>query len=305
MGDTYVFRLADAQARLLALGTDVSSEPLESVVSALLARVHAWSPDSGPCVVADPPDHIVYVVPELGDHVTSISVMRAQVIANLGQWEQLAHVLHGVAKGSYSGTPDAAECAAFGARVVAAWEAWWADTTTAQGLSIATKNEFWPGLTYTKVAVSYVTYRSEGESDRFTVNVPTVYTNFSAGQSGGAVANSALPLEVASCMTLLTNDPTPRHRGRTYLGGIAKDVMDGTTGLFLASFAGVAARWGEKVVNGLSTDAASNWNLAVVSRKYATARAIGGVKHGVVPDSQRRRRRSQPENSALVWGSAA
>jgi hypothetical protein len=38
-----------------------------------------------------------------------------------------------------------------------------------------------------------------------------------------------------------------------------------------------------------------NWRVHVVSRAYATSVGVNGIRVGVVPDSQRRRRRSRPE----------
>jgi hypothetical protein len=121
----------------------------------------------------------------------------------------------------------------------------------------------------------------------------------------------ALPNEVACCLTLLTDTPGKSTRGRVYLGGLSAQFMDtgyvgSTAGLFVGSLVHeVAARFGNHVINGLHNDSDAQAEVNIVSRVHGSSRGVGGVRVGIVPDSQRRRRRSQPENKYLAWGTAS
>ena len=310
-GTPWVFKLSELQARLLALG--VGSSLIETAAqiigyaNTLLAR---WNAGTCAAEVDDPEDpdpRLLYVAPEIGGSV-SVDCYRTIVHATLGPAEDLAHVFHLVPKGGVTQDSSSAGLSALAARVGAAWTDWWNDTTSSNGLSGATKANFVTQLAYDKITITYVSY--PGSNAKPTPLSGTTQWNFSTPLAGTSTTNTmSLPNEVACCVTLLTDTSGRRTRGRFYLGGLDPVAwMDAFTtpanyGLFKTSTArGVAGRFGTLVVGGLHDDATAQAELNVVSRVGGSARGVGGIKVGVVPDSQRRRRWHQQENKTLVWG---
>lgn len=239
----------------------------------------------------------------------SVSVYRAAVHATMGSYEDLEHVLHFRPKGGV--TPDTSEagCLALAARIGAAWALWWNDTTDYSGSgTTATKVFFSPQLTYDKIVMSYLTYPGGGDPPE-TVT-PSAEWSFGTPLVGAASSAKTLPAEVACCLTLLTDTPGGRTRGRMYLGGLTTSFLDpdetaAVAGLFQTQIVGaVAHRFGVKVVDGIHVDDEAEAELHVVSRVGGSSRGVGGIRVGAVPDSQRRRRWHQPENPQLAWGTA-
>lgn len=128
--------------------------------------------------------------------------------------------------------------------------------------------------------------------------VPSQISAFSASAKGFG-GTSSLPYEVALCITHNTNFRGPRFRGRTYIGPLIPGVM-GTSGNFQPSVVNAVA----KAFGGFcaAVEAQTDYELHIVSNKYATSAKVIGTKVGIVPDSQRRRRRSKPETYAQVAG---
>lgn len=122
--------------------------------------------------------------------------------------------------------------------------------------------------------------------------VPTQYAPFAAGVAG-ASTDAPLPFEVAAVLSLGTGLRGPRNRGRIYLGGLTSLIM-GANGNFGAAGIGTLQRAFGQFVHNMNTDTGAR--LHVVSRAYATSVGVNSVTAGIVPDSQRRRRRSRLEN---------
>lgn len=124
--------------------------------------------------------------------------------------------------------------------------------------------------------------------------VPTQYSTFAPGVAGTST-DQPLPFEVACCVSLNTGLRGPRNRGRLYLGGLTSLIMGGN-GNFGGAAVGTINRAFATFVHNMNTDTGAR--LHVVSRAYATSVGVNGVQVGIVPDSQRRRRRSRLENFA-------
>lgn len=132
--------------------------------------------------------------------------------------------------------------------------------------------------------------------------VKTQYATFGVNAKGTLPVSTALPWEVALCLTLNSNERGRSYRGRTYLGGLTQSQM-GNSGMFnAAQVQGIAANFGSIFVAGVNAN--TGCQFQVVSRTHLVASPVQGVRVGLVPDSQRRRRRNQPEGYVQSWGQA-
>lgn len=123
--------------------------------------------------------------------------------------------------------------------------------------------------------------------------VPTQFATFGATQAVGNSDGATLPYEVACCLSLKTAFRGPRNRGRFYLGGLTQTIMGANGNFQPTAVAGLAAAFDEKFLQPLNQTTGNDAHI--VSRAYATSTPITGVSAGVVPDSQRRRRRTRLE----------
>lgn len=311
-GTVWTFKASSLRIRLIALGADESGlETVAGIVAQALKYLNRWTrsqqcdPDPDD---PDPDPRMAYLAPDLGAGL-SVSVYRAAVHATVGTYEDLEHVLHLRPKGGITPDTDETGCLALAARIAVAWAAWWNSTVDYDNSGTQpTKLFFSQHLTYDKITMSYLTF--PGGNDPPDTVTPSCVYNFPSplvGTNGTAVT---LPLEVALCLTLLTDTTGPTTRGRTYLGGLGTGVLDPAAGAAIAGLFSpplvhaIGHRFGLSVVDGIHNDAAAQGELHVVSRKNGSSRGVGGIRVGQVPDSQRRRRWHQPENPSLVWGTA-
>jgi hypothetical protein len=108
----------------------------------------------------------------------------------------------------------------------------------------------------------------------------------------GSVVVDSLPYEVACAVTLHTDTRGPRGRGRLYLPPFNKNAL-AAGGLFSTVASGTAGEFVKQLANRAAT--ATSLVPVVVSGRAIQLHEIVGVSTGLVPDSQRRRRRSQNE----------
>lgn len=227
--------------------------------------------------------------------------LRCTVVATLGTTEQVAHVLNFRHATAPDADMDAAAVLAFGNQVRDKWAAMWGGGTTT--LAGQTTGQ----LVYTDVRTAYLQQDAPASITthpgrrglvkdfhypRPAYIVPTQYSTFTVNAVKGTGAGNSLPWEVACALTFTTGLRGPRFRGRLYLGPFVTGVMD-TGGLF----GGLQDNFPGNFVNLFLTPltAATQQKLVVLSRAYADARFVTGVSVGKVPDSQRRRRKHQPE----------
>lgn len=222
--------------------------------------------------------------------------MRTTIVGNIGTDEQVAHVLQWRTAPAPDVDQDVAAVRLFAEQVRGAWTSFLASETLPNNGPISAIMP--TSLRYTEVRAAYLEQTAPGAKPRYLV--PTQYATFGPNIGGTSSAGSALPYEVALCMSLNSNERGPRNRGRTYLGPLHVNLM-GAEGNFAADQVfQVGAAFGAKVVGALNAN--SGCDLHIVSHKYATSIPVQGVRVGIVPDSQRRRRRSRPENYSQAWG---
>lgn len=223
--------------------------------------------------------------------------VRAQVHASLGADEDIIHSL-GLVHSAASETITGQVIHDLALVIGDCFHAF----MTATGVQAA----FSPDLTYDEVRVSYIEQTDgtakDGSGGNQTTLIPTIVVPMNTPISGNGGAKT-LPYEVAMALTLNTDTRGPRTRGRTYLGGL-DSVCLGTNGKFQSAVTGaIGAAYGAEVIETLHSDTA--WRVNIISRRSASSREVQGLSVGVVPDSQRRRRRNQDEARTLAWGTAA
>jgi hypothetical protein len=187
------------------------------------------------------------------------------------------------------------------------WVAFLDDVVEGQGTS-KVRDMLTADLTYDEVRVAYLEQmapgvNAKGEHDpakRPAYIVPTQYALFSGTTGKCNSVSPPLPYEVAMACTLNTNVRGPSYRGRVYLGGFTSFWL-GAHGLWFGQPTFSLARsLGTKFIDGVNTGTGAQFQI--VSRTHLHAAPVQGVRIGSVPDSQRRRRRSQLEAPAQAWG---
>ena len=297
----WLFKLSDLQTRLLALASGSESvDTLASTISTAYSKVNRWSQHSQFCEKQDDGEDpwLTWVSPLGG--MLSLQLVRAQISGTIGGIETFSHVMHLRSKAGFAGAVDEAEMANTATRVKTAFQAWWDDTTNVFSTTAATKSFWRTGVIYSSVTCSAVTYDGTAKP---VVDVGGQVSQFS-GAAGTESTVGNLPYEVAICLTLRTDTAGRTTRGRIYLPPPTMQVINNdATGTFTANTVkAIAGRFGSKVIDGVHTDSACHFEFQVFSRKNTTSRGIGGVAVGIVPDSQRSRRRSQVESKTVVWG---
>lgn len=232
--------------------------------------------------------------------------IHATIVATLGGNESVAHTLNFRTAPAADVDQDAAALATFAGQIRDKWMAFLGATAGANTV----QRYMSPDLVYKEVRAAYLQQdapagisthisRKTGRPvkdfayPRPAYIVPTQFATFPATGASGNSSDPTLPYEVACCLSLKTAFRGPRNRGRLYLGGLTQTLMAGN-GNFQAPFvAGIAAAFDETFLQALNTTTGNDAH--VVSRAYNSSVPITGVSAGVVPDSQRRRRRSRLE----------
>jgi hypothetical protein len=109
----------------------------------------------------------------------------------------------------------------------------------------------------------------------------------------------ALPYEVALAVTLQTDTRGPRGRGRLYLPPFGVNSMI-TGGIFNTTTVSASGEFIQKLFDDMKS-AHSGIVPVVVSQRAKQLHEVTSIQTGRVPDSQRRRRRSQDEAPTVQW----
>lgn len=129
---------------------------------------------------------------------------------------------------------------------------------------------------------------------------PSAWSAYSVGALpvGGAAGNS-LPFETSCAVTLHTSKRGPRGRGRLYLPPFAVTTM-APNGLYQA---GHVTTQGAAIGDLIEAVKGSTYayDAVVVSMREKILNSVTSITVGVVPDSQRRRRRNQAEAYVNAW----
>ena len=260
----------------------------------------------------------------------SLTVVRCGVHAKLGTLEELVHQFHLIGVRNGATVPaNAGDLITLGGSLATIWASF---MDTAVGYNNNTQKPkyfFTPELVYDELRLSVVEYLQVTDATHPrpnpVVHIPTQYVPIASGCAGTS-NQTALPYEVAACITHLTNARGRSNKGRVYFGGLSTSCLALTGGVFysqsgqinLPYYLGYAygTNWIQAVTSG------TDYDLQVVSARSHVnnqgpknpngegawaapgSKGIGGIKVGLVPDSQRRRRRSQLEQYSLQWGTA-
>jgi hypothetical protein len=239
--------------------------------------------------------------------MSTTSCWRATVHANTAQGEEAANVFHFSDLG-VPYTPDIPGALLVGAAVRDAWHAFMFSAAAFES-DVSMKGAFPPSLSFNEVRVARITVTSPapltgvgGKPHPVNYDVATQFVPFAPPIVGAS--QTTLPYEVACVLSHTTGQRGKSHRGRTYLGPLGGGLMSGNTGLFgVAGVTTIAASFWTNFVQTLKTGTAGKQlQLCVLSTKLATTFPVTGVRVGVVPDSQRRRRKKLLENYVLAGG---
>jgi hypothetical protein len=228
--------------------------------------------------------------------------LRVTVAGKIGTVEEVAHVLNFRPLTNPDGDMTPAQIQSFADKVRDQWA-----TFVNGGGPPTVTSLLSSSLTYTEVRASYLEQgaaatvttvpgrkgpRKVFHYPKAVYLQPTVYSQFATNAVRGSGSSGSMPWEVACALTLGTGLRGPRNRGRLYLGPLDQSCM-GSQGLFSGNVDALAPAFANNFIKPLQVS--SGQQLMVVSRAYATALAVTQVSVGHVPDSQRRRRRKQPE----------
>ena len=286
-GTIWIFTLS----KLVAEWANVPESPTRQLLNAAIKKLgHVGTgPIEGWRVPATPPA-------QPGGMWRPMRFLRTMIHAKLGPDEELVHVLNWRHSTQENAPIDRAGVVAFGNAVRTAWVEW---LNAPMGNGQAPKSLLTSQLVYDEIRTACIDQDVPGAKPVWTI--PSQISPIVPGV-GGSNNNPPLPFEVACAMSLNTNFRGPRFRGRTYLGGFTTDVMGGL-GLFdQAKIRALGESFGLGVLARVATD--TDYEVHICSLKYATSAAVTGVRVGLVPDSQRRRRRSQGEAFHQAWGTA-
>lgn len=249
------------------------------------------------------------------DWVPRMRWINVTIVGKLGSLEQINHVLKFRTKPAPDVDQSEADLQTFANQVRDTWAAFFNGNDLATQNATKISHRFNAELVYTEVHAAYL---EQTAAASFTTHpgkrgpvkdfhyprpaylVPTQYAQFAQNAVKGTAdpGFGSLPYEVALCLTHTSGLRGPRNRGRIYLGGLGAQTVD-SHGMFTADVQAVGAAYGKNFVQAIN--AASGNELHIVSRAYATSVRVNGVSTGLVPDSQRRRRRSLLESSLSGW----
>ena len=124
------------------------------------------------------------------------------------------------------------------------------------------------------------------------------YAYPTGSQPTGSASSVSLPFEVAQALTLQTDHRGPSGRGRLYMPPYGVGYM-GSDGRFTTATGQIIGKFLGDVFDAMT--ASSSLVPVIVSRRRIILNEVKEILVGSVPDSQRRRRRSQDEARVSRW----
>lgn len=294
---------------------NAAGDASENVLRRLLSKMRLWETPQGMAYrdwVVPPAEH----EPD-PEQEYRMRYVRLAIVGKLGTVESITHTLGLRTAPVVDVDQDAAALQTLANQVRDIWTSWW-NTPSVGGNRPATF--FHSSLQYTEVRAAYVSVPGPGTRqvlpapppppgarklrDKIVYNYPTVeylvrtqYANFAAGITG--TDSIALPYEVAACLSLDSGRRGPANRGRFYLGGLGTSIMGSSSEFDPTKMQNFASSFAINVIKAINLG--TGCDVHVVSRYWNDSIPVSAIRAGVVPDSQRRRRRSQPEKyGALV-----
>lgn len=230
-----------------------------------------------------------------GERVT-MRWLRVTMRGTLAGTEQFQHKID---IGSPGSDPDIDEAAALALaeQLSGFWQTAWQPNTSSWPLDVRYRETGVVQLTATQAT------NAQGEGGNVSESYSTQWFPYLVANRSmeGSSTSPSLPYEVACAVTLQTDHRGPSGRGRLYMPPFATNAM--TTG----------GRFNQGIANGAGTcvgqfldlvDSGTPYVGVCVSERRLILNPITSINVGGVPDSQRRRRRSQDEARATVWQAA-
>lgn len=245
-----------------------------------------------------------WVVPDTWE--STMDWLRATINADLSGGETMQHTFS-IVHPDESALPE--DAAALGAIADLVKNQWSTFLDTAPPLITAVKTFFHTSTVFTGVTVQHlrqtVPFVNGGNNNGKVSQVGPTVVSAPLNKAGTSGADQ-LPHEVAMAVTLRTRAPQAggvshgrRNRGRVYLGGFSSAIM-GADGLFENLKAdGIAKALGEAFIAPLYDD--HDLQVTVISKVGLIGHQVTQTESGLVPDVQRRRRRSLPESRTTAW----
>ena len=262
----------------------------------------------------------LYQLRPVEEPAMSVDLWRCSIHASLPGGEESINVLHYRDKqGSTPHTDDVDGALVVGNQVAARWQDFLQDvgripTPEPNTGSFPTVMQ-WDEVRVAKVRLNASTpvdpvpgaLSPEGIPERHKIYKPnkpdylveTQYIPFAnLGLARGA-GNQSMPYEVACCLSLGTGLRGGRNRGRCYLGPLNPQIVDVTGKFLMGVVRPMAESWKRCLVDRMQTEV-FGMELVIASGRFGTCQPVTEVRVGEIPDSQRRRRRSQNENYVTV-----
>lgn len=250
-------------------------------------------------------DGFIWPVPDVWE--AEVDWIRATIVADMPGAESMEHTVNIVAPngGEVPGDTDELTDAANAVR-----DAWADFVTTAVDGQGRNLRGYLSGVAYQHVRVQRlhqtVAYVNGADNKGKVTQIgPTVLSG--PFDNLTAMDDVMLPHEVACALTLRTRAAQSggvshgrRNRGRLYLGGLStRWLQGGSSGLFRADVCEqVAQNFGEQFIAPLF---AGGLQVTIISKVGLIGHQVTSVSAGVVPDAQRRRRRSLSEARETGW----
>lgn len=156
---------------------------------------------------------------------------------------------------------------------------------------------FPPDVVYTEVGVVELNQSDAGGDVTETYGTQWAMYPTTERPTGGS-ATTSLPYEVSCCVSLQTDHRGPSGKGRFYLPPFTKDGIT-VHGLFnMGVVSPVIVAIGDYID---SIKSSEDLVPIVVSRTKKILNEVTSINTGIVPDSQRRRRRSLNEARVAEW----
>jgi hypothetical protein len=185
--------------------------------------------------------------------------------------------------------------------------------TIAQTISASFLADFWggptnestvhaafpPDVVYTEVGVVLLELNSNGGKPTETYGTQW-FMYPAAGRPAGTGGNS-LPYEVSCCVSTQTDHRGQSGRGRFYLPPFHTQQVLGGGKYTSAQVGSIAAAFGHHIE---TVKTGTGLVPVVVSQTHQILNEITSLNVGVIPDSQRRRRRSLDEARVIAWHAA-
>jgi hypothetical protein len=236
------------------------------------------------------------VIYEVGK-VDRMRWLKCSIAGKLGATEAFVHTINFGKPGNDPTTTEAESLA-----LAEAFAGYWATAVSDTGatkLSWALPAE----VVYTEVGVTECEQTSstaaDGTGGNLSQSFPTTWYAWPNGAGPTVGEGLSLPYEVACAVTFQTAKRGPSGRGRIYLPPFKTGQM-GADGKYQAGAPAAGAR-----SVGLFFDAVkAGHDLVplVVSRRRLVLNEVTSINVGIIPDAQRRRRRSQDEARVTIWG---